>query len=45
MLGSSGGAGVYTFSDLVHRLVTLEDGHDQLDWLQYQLIVRSMILL
>ena len=30
--------GVYTFSDLVHRLVTLEDGHDQSwDWLQYRL--------
>ena len=30
--------GVYTFSDLVHRLVTLQEAHDQSwDWLQYRL--------
>ena len=30
--------GVYTFSDLVHRLVTRQDSHDQSwDWLQYRL--------
>ncbi|RPG08784.1 MAG: hypothetical protein CBB84_005865 [Phycisphaera sp. TMED24] len=30
--------GVYTFADLVHRLVTRQDSHDQSwDWLQYRL--------